>query len=161
MEPPKGGASLKKEIEIPLKGMVIGVPCWTPIWVAFEVLPADALSSAAEARGVLAGCQKCTSPTGVLPKVDGYGSKLNHKGTAGFSLCYHLLGLHFVYICLTRSHICRYDVTLELPASQAIGKASNATGSPSALARGPSTRAEITFLRALFAPTLWTVPLAK
>ena len=105
MELPKGGGSLKKEIEIPLKGMIIGVPCWTPIWLPFEVLPADALSSAAEARGVLAGCQNCTSPTGVLPKVDGYGSKLNHKKTAGFSPCFHLLGFHWGYPFLTHTQM--------------------------------------------------------
>ena len=34
----------------------------------------------------------------------GYGSKLNHPGTAGFSPCFHFPGLHFGYLFLTHSH---------------------------------------------------------
>ena len=33
-----------------------------------------------------------------------YGSKLSHWGTADFSLCFHLPGFHFGYLCLTHSH---------------------------------------------------------
>ena len=34
---------------------------------------------------------------------DGYGSKLGHQGTAGFSLWFHLPGLHFGYLSLTHT----------------------------------------------------------
>ena len=36
---------------------------------------------------------------------NGYGSKLNHQGTADFSPCFHLPGFHFGYLCLTHSQI--------------------------------------------------------
>ena len=41
----------------------------------------------------------------VLGFLHGYGSKLNHQGTAGFSPCYHLPGFHFGYTFLTQSHM--------------------------------------------------------
>ena len=37
----------------------------------------------------------------------GYGSKLNHQGTAGLSPCFHLPGFHFGYLFLTHSHFRR------------------------------------------------------
>ena len=43
----------------------------------------------------------------LAPKIpSGYGSKLNHQGTTGFSHCFHLPGCHFgVTLCLTHSQI--------------------------------------------------------
>ena len=35
----------------------------------------------------------------------GYGSQLDHQGTAGFSLCFHLPGFHFGYLFLTHTHL--------------------------------------------------------
>ena len=35
----------------------------------------------------------------------GYGSKLNHQGTAGFCPCFHLPGFHLRYLFLTHSHV--------------------------------------------------------
>ena len=35
----------------------------------------------------------------------GYGSKLNHQGTAGFGPCFHVPGFHFGHLFLTHSHI--------------------------------------------------------
>ena len=38
-------------------------------------------------------------------ELNGYGSKLNHQGPAGFGPCFHLPGFHFGYIFLTHSQI--------------------------------------------------------
>ena len=40
----------------------------------------------------------------------GYGSKLNHQGTAGFSPCFHLPGFHFGYIFLTHGYLAECEV---------------------------------------------------
>ena len=42
----------------------------------------------------------------------GYGSRLNHHRTAGFSLCFHLPGFRFGYLFLTNTHIVTHDWAL-------------------------------------------------
>ena len=37
------------------------------------------------------------------PQTNGYGSKVNHQKTAGFSPCFHLLGFHLGYPFLTQT----------------------------------------------------------
>ena len=44
---------------------------------------------------------------------NGYGSKLNHQGTAGFSPCFHLPGFHFGYIFLTHSQIRKWHLLFQ------------------------------------------------
>ena len=51
----------------------------------------------------------------------GYGSKLNHQGTAGFSPCFHLPGFHFGYIFLTHSQVTNKKDVMRV--SQGIGTA--------------------------------------
>ena len=43
-------------------------------------------------------------PNGSL-RCYGYGSKMNHQGTAGLSPCFHFPGFHFGYIFLTHCHM--------------------------------------------------------
>ena len=44
---------------------------------------------------------------GEIEKTTGCGSKSNHEGTAGFSICLHLPGFHSGYSCLTHTHLQR------------------------------------------------------
>ena len=50
--------------------------------------------------------EEAASPDSDSPRpANGYGSKLNHRGIAGFSPCFHLPGFHFGYPFLPHSQI--------------------------------------------------------
>ena len=59
----------------------------------------------------------------------GYGSrsKLNHRGTAGFCLWFHLPGFHFGYLFLTHSHLGRLPVCERFQEGDALPPPSSST----------------------------------
>ena len=49
-------------------------------------------------------------PGGLSGHRSGYGSKLSHQGTAGFSQCLHLPGFHFGYLFSTHGHLMQFNL---------------------------------------------------
>ena len=75
-------------------------------------------------------CGKRPSNTELVDKehIIGYGSKLHHQGTTGFSPCLHLQGFHFGYLFSTHSHIV-VDVSVFLGPGHMGGMASSQVAS--------------------------------
>ena len=77
-------------------------PLWAPWIEATQNLPSVACQFEPKVHDV-SHKVKAADHSGSLSATFGYGSKLNHQGTAGFSLWFHLPGLHFGYAVLTHN----------------------------------------------------------
>ena len=70
----------------------------------------------------------------------GYGSKLNHQGTAGFGPCFHLSGFHCGHVFLTHSRVVSPLMSHTICANEIIGTPQTERFSPTSSFQPPSPK---------------------